>query len=74
MAKATAPGDRLLRTSYSSARMIVSWVLGLGENARLLGPSELVEEHGRRLAVLEELHAVAPELADERARARGGRR
>ncbi len=58
------PGDRLLRTSYSSARMIVSWVLGLGEPARLLGPPELVEELGRRLALLEELHSEALELAD----------
>ena len=57
-------GDRILRTSYSSTRMIVSWVLGLGENARLLGPSELVEEHGRRLSRLEELHADTLELAD----------
>ena len=57
-------GDRILRTSYSSTRMIVSWVLGLGENARLLGPSELVEEHGRRLSRLEELHTDTLELAD----------
>jgi proteasome accessory factor BC len=56
--------DRILRTSYSSARMLVSWVLGLGENARLLGPAELLEEHGRRLARLEELHADTLELAD----------
>jgi predicted DNA-binding transcriptional regulator YafY len=58
------PDDRLLRTSYSNARMIVSWVLGLGEHARLLGPPELVEEFGRRLALLEELHSEAIELAD----------
>jgi proteasome accessory factor BC len=57
-------GDRLLRTSYSSTRMIVSWVLGLGEHAHLLGPSELVEELGRRLALLEELHSEALELAE----------
>ncbi len=57
-------GDRLLRTSFSNARMIVSWVLGLGEHARLLGPPELVEELGRRLALLEELHSEALELAD----------
>jgi predicted DNA-binding transcriptional regulator YafY len=59
-----APGDRLLRTSYSNARMIVSWVLGLGGHARLLGPSELTEEFSRRLALLEELHSEALELAD----------
>ncbi len=56
--------DKILRTSYSSSRMLVSWVLGLGENARLLGPPELVEEHGRRLALLEELHVDTLELAD----------
>ncbi len=58
------PGDRLLRTSYSNPRMIVSWVLGLGEHARLLGPCELVEEYGRRLALLEELHCETLELAE----------
>ncbi len=57
-------GDRLLRTSYSSARMLVSWVLGLGEHVRLLGPPELVEELARRLALLEELHSETLELAD----------
>jgi predicted DNA-binding transcriptional regulator YafY len=57
-------GDRLLRTSYSSARLIVSWVLGLGEHVRLLGPPDLVEELARRLALLEELHSEALELAD----------
>jgi proteasome accessory factor BC len=62
--EAHSPGDRLLRTSYSSARMIVSWALGLGEHARLLGPAELVEEFGRRLELLEELHSEALELAD----------
>jgi proteasome accessory factor BC len=58
------PGDRLLRTSYSSARMLVSWVLGLGENARLLGPPALVEELARRLVLLEERHSEGQELAD----------
>jgi proteasome accessory factor C len=56
-------GDKLLRTSYSSARMVVSWVLSLGEHARLLGPPELVEELARRLALLEELHSETLELA-----------
>jgi proteasome accessory factor BC len=57
-------GDRLMRSSYSSPRTIVSWVLGLGENARLLGPPELVEEFGRRLALLRELHSETLELAE----------
>jgi predicted DNA-binding transcriptional regulator YafY len=59
-----AAGDRLLRTSYSSPRMIVSWVLGLGEHARLLGPPELVEELQRRLTLLHERHSETPELAE----------
>jgi proteasome accessory factor C len=57
-------GDRLLSTNYSNARMIVSWVLGLGEHARLLGPPELVEELERRLACVEELHSESLELAE----------
>lgn len=56
-------GDRLLSTTYSNPRMLVSWVLGLGEHARLLGPPELVEELERRLATVEELHSEALELA-----------
>ena len=52
--------DRILRTSYGNVRMIVSWVLGLGEHARLLGPPELVEELTRRLALIEERHTESP--------------
>jgi proteasome accessory factor BC len=59
-----AAGDMLLRTSYSNTRMLVSWVLGLGEHARLLGPPELSEELNKRLALLEELHSATLELAD----------
>ncbi len=59
----TAEGDRLLRTPYSSARMIVSWVLGLGENAQLIGPPDLVEELSRRRSAIEELHSESVPLA-----------
>ncbi|MCL2769970.1 MAG: WYL domain-containing protein [Solirubrobacterales bacterium] len=55
-------GDRLFVTSYANPRMIISWVLGLGEHARLLGPPELVAEIERRLELLCERHAGAPEL------------
>jgi predicted DNA-binding transcriptional regulator YafY len=54
------PGALLFRSSYSSARSIISWVLGLGANARLLGPDELLEEFGRRLALLAERHGESP--------------
>jgi proteasome accessory factor BC len=53
-------GDRLFLTPYSDSRMLVSWVLGLGENARLAAPEELVEEYARRVERLERYHAEGP--------------
>jgi proteasome accessory factor BC len=58
-------GDRLFLTSYASPRMIVSWVLGLGEHARLLGPAELTEEFAQRLDLLEKRHTESPVAAPE---------
>ena len=49
-------GDRLFMTGYSNPRGIISWVLGLGANARLLGPEELADELRRRLELLWEHH------------------
>jgi proteasome accessory factor C len=49
-------GDKVFLTSYSSLRGIVSWVLGLGVHARLLGPDELTSEYQQRLELLEERH------------------
>ncbi len=57
-------GDRLFLTPYGDARMIVSWVLGLGENARLQGPEELVAEYARRVELLERWHAEGPPEAE----------
>ena len=34
----------IFETDYANARQMVSWVLGLGEHARVDGPPELVEE------------------------------
>jgi proteasome accessory factor C len=53
-------GAKLFRTAYSSPRSIISWVLGLGVNARLSGPPELLAELQRRLELLEERHGDAP--------------
>jgi len=55
-----AEGDRLFLTPYASTRGMVSWVLGLGEHARLQGPRELTEEYARRVELLEERHADGP--------------
>jgi proteasome accessory factor BC len=50
-------GDIVFATEYSSPRTIVAWVLGLGANARLLGPEDLAGELSRRLELLWERHS-----------------
>ncbi|MGI8579919.1 MAG: helix-turn-helix transcriptional regulator, partial [Solirubrobacteraceae bacterium] len=54
---------KVFSTPYANSRQLISWVLGLGENARLLGPPELLEEMQQRLALLEERHADGFEVA-----------
>ena len=58
---------RLFVTSYASPRQLISWVLGLGDHARLLGPTELVDELAERVELLERRHSgdfeTAPVLA-----------
>ncbi|HEX4435171.1 MAG TPA: WYL domain-containing protein [Solirubrobacteraceae bacterium] len=66
---AVEDGDRIYETSYSSPRSLVSWLLGLGVNARLLGPPELAEELCARLSQLRERHDEEPP-ASRRKRAR----
>jgi proteasome accessory factor BC len=56
-------GETVFATGYSNARSVISWVLGLGANARLLGPEELVSELQRRLELLEERHGETPPSA-----------
>jgi proteasome accessory factor BC len=60
---AVEDGDRVFVTGYSSARSIISWIFGLGANAQLLGPDELVAEYQRRLELLEEQHGDAVPVA-----------
>jgi proteasome accessory factor C len=56
-------GDRLFRTAYANARQLTAWVLGLGENARIVGPPELAAELQERVALLVERHSGEPEPA-----------
>jgi proteasome accessory factor C len=56
-------GDIVFRTSYANTRQLIAWVLGLGEHARILSPSELVSEFNERLDVLIERHEGDPQLA-----------
>ncbi|MGO9819768.1 MAG: helix-turn-helix transcriptional regulator [Solirubrobacteraceae bacterium] len=58
------PGDRLFITQYSNTRQLIAWVLGLGDNARIVGPPELVAELRERLALLVERHTGEPQIAD----------
>ena len=58
------PGDRVLVTQYANPRQLIAWALGLGENARIIGPPELVAELRDRVAVLIERHTGEPEVAD----------
>jgi len=44
-------------TEYSQARHLIAWVLGLGENARIMQPSELADEAAERLALVLDRHA-----------------
>jgi predicted DNA-binding transcriptional regulator YafY len=44
-------------TEYADPRMLVAWVLGLGENARLFQPRELVDEVSSRLKLLIARHS-----------------
>jgi proteasome accessory factor C len=57
-------GGKVFETDYAVSRQMVSWVLGLGDQARILGPPELVEEAAERLELVIERHRNPPELAD----------
>ena len=56
--------DVLFVTPYANARQLIAWVLGLGENARIAGPPELVEELRERVGLLVERHSGEPQIAD----------
>jgi predicted DNA-binding transcriptional regulator YafY len=58
------PGDRLFITRYANSRQLIAWALGLADNARIVGPPELVAELGERLALLVERHSGEPQVAD----------
>ncbi len=72
-ARAAETGDCVFKTPYSSTRGIISWVLGLGAHARLLGPSELSAELARRLQLLAERHGEHAPVADADVGADAGR-
>ena len=56
-------GDRVFVTPYANARQLIAWVLGLGENARIIGPPELADELRDRVTLLVERHTGEPSIA-----------
>jgi proteasome accessory factor C len=59
-------GGRLFRTEYAIARLLLGWILYLGEHARVLGPPELVADHHRRLDAVVAAHRGELAIAAER--------
>jgi proteasome accessory factor C len=53
----------VFETDYSEERAIVSWVLGLGQRARVLEPDELVDAVDERVHLIVDRHASSFELA-----------
>jgi proteasome accessory factor BC len=64
--------DVLFITPSANVRQLIAWVLGLGENARVVGPPELVEELRERVGLLVERHSGEPQVADPLATPAGG--
>jgi proteasome accessory factor C len=58
--QADEDGGRRFITSYANARQLIAWVLGLGENARILAPPQLAAELQDRVELLIDRHAGEP--------------
>jgi predicted DNA-binding transcriptional regulator YafY len=61
----------VFETEYGNSRQLLSWVLGLGERARVLDPPELVEEAEERVRLIVERHAQPLDLAAAKRRRAG---
>ncbi len=53
----------VFETAYADSRQLISWVLGLSERARILGPAELAAEADDRVALTVERHSGLHEPA-----------
>ncbi len=67
MQPAAEDGGRLFLTPYADARLLIAWVLGLGENARIEQPAELAEALRQRVELLATRHQGEPDLATQQA-------
>ena len=59
MAEADDTG-RVFRTGYALPRLLISWALGYGEHARIIGPPELAAEAHERLDAIVKRHSGEP--------------
>jgi proteasome accessory factor C len=62
-------GDVVFTTSYSDARQLIAWVLGLRENARIVSPPELAQQFAERLELVVERHTGEPQVSPALTRA-----
>lgn len=60
LAKVNDGDGSIFTTEYAVGRLLISWVLGFGEHARVISPPELVEQTQERVEKLIELHRGAP--------------
>ena len=67
-------GGVIFETDYADSRQMVSWVLGLEDQAAIEGPEELAQEARERLELVIERHARPPELAKRASSAAWSRR
>jgi predicted DNA-binding transcriptional regulator YafY len=61
-------GGRVFRTDYAIPRLVLAWVIGYEQHARLQGPPELADELHRRLDRVVELHRGEPAVSVEQGR------
>jgi len=65
-------GGIVFTTAYANARQLASWVMRLGEHARVLEPESLRDEVAARIELLAARHEGELELAPEVVRCAGG--
>ncbi|MBA2630633.1 MAG: WYL domain-containing protein, partial [Thermoleophilaceae bacterium] len=63
-------GGSVFATDYSESRQLISWILGLGDQARVIEPDELAAEARERLELVVERHSGTMEIAGKARRRR----
>jgi proteasome accessory factor C len=63
--EANDDGSCVFRSEYALPRLLIAWVFGFGEHARILGPSALVDEARERLDRIIDGHRGEPAVEVE---------